>query len=379
MLNSNVAVREILRMNYQRRLIETNANNKISDHFMKNLDNHTIVVQQLIAGVDRLLVRARVVKNHSSYEALRTTSKWKNFKQFIKRFFERGIRDVRVRLSVNGWQFETHTNRLGYIDFDIVLPKKGFQTVEQVQIQIDTLPAKTMYLNSYTENARYGVISDIDDTVLVSHSTKWYRSLWLLLSANEATRMPFDGVSGLYNRLHRAGFGLRGRNPFYYVSSSKWSLYELIHAFFRIQSLPEGHFLLNEHKAFLFTLSEFRDRLIGGKRHFHKLKKIETVLSLYPDLTFVLLGDSGQHDAEIYYRAALQNPDRIKIIYIRHVRRGREQKVKNLCSLLKEKTGIDMILVNDSHQVYKDACVRGLLPEVEVETEEEQSSNQARW
>ncbi len=140
--------------------------------------------------------------------------------------------------------------------------------------------------------ARFGVISDVDDTVLVTGATDAVGMARTVFTGNALSRMTFDGVAELYRALR----GEQG-NPIFYVSSSPWNLYDLLDDFLALNGLPAGPILLRD-----WGLSSIE--LLPTDHHHHKLGTIHAILSTYPDLPFLLLGDSGQQDPEIYAQIA---------------------------------------------------------------------------
>lgn len=158
-------------------------------------------------------------------------------------------------------------------------------------------------------SARFGVISDIDDTVLVSHATSPFKMALLTLLNNAYTRSPFPGVAEFYQALH-AGASGGEQNPIFYVSSSPWNLYDLLVAFMELHKIPPGPLLLRDYG---------RQNLRGFGNREHKRALIEQLLATYPALPFLLLGDSGQEDPEIYAGLVADYPGRFLAIYIRDV------------------------------------------------------------
>jgi len=192
------------------------------------------------------------------------------------------------------------------------------------------------------------LISDIDDTFIVSHSTSLFRKLYNLLTKSVETRRIFKGVVDHYQLLMN-GQSREHSNPFFYVSSSEWNLYDFIVEFCELNELPKGAFLLQDLK------SGFRQLLKqSGGDHRHKEIKIIEILEKYPEYKVVLLGDSGQRDPEIYRSIAAQYPDRVAAIYIRDVRKKskRRKKVKRIGQDLKE-LGIELIYFKDSSKAIK--------------------------
>jgi len=148
--------------------------------------------------------------------------------------------------------------------------------------------------------ARFGLISDIDDTIVSSNVTRKVRMVLTVALTNARTRKPFPGVAAFYRALHA------GVNPVFYVSKSPWNLYPPLLEYLQVQELPVGPVLLRD---------------FGWRREReHKRKAIEDILGAYPALPFVLIGDSGEQDAQIYGDVARRFPGRIRAIYIRALR-----------------------------------------------------------
>ena len=118
----------------------------------------------------------------------------------------------------------------------------------------------------------------------------------------------FPGVAAFYRALER-GAGGSEANPIFYVSSSPWNLHDVIADFLDAQEIPVGPMLL-------------RDWDIGRemmRTRQYKLAQIREIMGTYPSLPFILVGDSGQEDPEIYGELVTEFPGRILAIYIRNV------------------------------------------------------------
>ena len=198
------------------------------------------------------------------------------------------------------------------------------------------------------------MISDVDDTVLVSHVTTFLARLEVFFLRNAYTRKPFEGVAAFYRALQRGGGG-REYNPIFYVSSSPWNIYDLFEDFFRVNGIPAGPFFLRDYgleRNRLFTLS-LRE---------HKRRAIGAILRFYDRLPFILIGDSGQKDAEIYAQAAREFPGRVAAIYIRDVTPRRPHRALNRLARDLRREGVDLLLVADTLEAAHHAVRRGFLP-----------------
>jgi phosphatidate phosphatase APP1 len=210
--------------------------------------------------------------------------------------------------------------------------------------------------------ARFGVISDLDDTVVRTDVASRVRMMKNVFFGNAHTRMPFPGVAAFYRALER-GSGPFANNPFFYVSSSPWNLFEVLAEFLELRRIPAGPLLLRDWGL------ESVDPGEGGHAG-HKTRHIATILKLYPALPFILVGDSGQEDPEIYHRAVREHPERILAVYIRNVSRRPERidAIRQLAAEL-EKSGSTLILADDTLAAARHAASRGwidpaALPEI---------------
>ena len=161
-----------------------------------------------------------------------------------------------------------------------------------------------------SNNADFGVISDIDDTILhtgVVSSLKW-QVIVNTVFKNVFKREPLEGTAEFYHLLHRGDTGEKA-NPIFYVSHSPWNLYRYLKLFLKTNKFPKGPILLR-------TLSSFKNRKSEKPQ---KQKEILNILKTYPQLKCILIGDSGERDADIYIEIAQAMPDRIAAIYLRSV------------------------------------------------------------
>jgi len=120
-------------------------------------------------------------------------------------------------------------------------------------------------------------------------------------------------------------------NPFFYVSSSEWNLYDDLNEFFKHNELPKGAFLLSQIKKWHQLLKT------GKTKHQGKLIRITRILHAFPKQRFVLLGDNSQSDPEIYAALANKFPDNIVAIYLRNIRANKEMPTRLLLDSIQKK------------------------------------------
>ncbi|HEX6324306.1 MAG TPA: phosphatase domain-containing protein, partial [Vicinamibacterales bacterium] len=196
--------------------------------------------------------------------------------------------------------------------------------------------------------AAFGVISDMDDTVLQSNIASFLRAARLVLLENAHTRMPFHGVAAFYRAL-QAGTGLTGPNPIFYVSKSPWNLYDVIAQFLEKQEIPLGPILLRDWDL-------IPERASKG----FKIREIEEIFNTYPEMKFILVGDTTQKDPEIYRDVMRDFPGRVLAVYIRNVSASaaRSTAVKKLAQEAAGE-GAALILADDTKAMAAHAAGQG--------------------
>jgi len=173
---------------------------------------------------------------------------------------------------------------------------------------------------------KLAIISDIDDTFLVSHSSTFFKKIYVMLSKNINKRKIFEDVKTHYTMLSKAGREQDDSfNSFFYVSSSEWNLYDFIDEFARLHDLPKAVIKLKKIKTGL------KDFIKTGRGdHDHKFIKIKDIISFYPNLEYVLLGDDSQHDPYLYERICKTFPMNIRAIYIRQTSSEPKKEVQEV-------------------------------------------------
>jgi phosphatidate phosphatase APP1 len=295
---------------------------------------------------------------------------WRNLKNMYKRFESDEIPGARVRVSLNDASKEVTCDGEGY--FRVALhPAAGIPPGDywrNVQIEVlDTPIANLDIQNVLAEgqiivpptDAQFGVISDLDDTVVKTDVLNLFKMLRNTILHNAYTRLPFEGVAAFYRALQRGTTDTI--NPIFYVSSSPYNLYDVIVEFYRIQDIPLGPVFLRD--------IGFTEHAMGGLDHStHKLTLIQNLLDRYPSLPFILIGDSGQEDAPIYQTIVERNPGRIRAIYIRDVNKpGRAEVVRQVADDL-QKHDVDVLLVDDTVAAAQHAAAKGFITPAALET-----------
>lgn len=206
---------------------------------------------------------------------------------------------------------------------------------------------------------QYGFISDVDDTFLISHSSNLRKRLLVLFTQNARSRKPFEGVVKHYQLLTAGNTTPNAPNPFFYVSSSEWNLYDYLLEFVRVNSLPRGVFLLNVLKQIGGIFQT------GQNNHQTKFTRIVRIIEGFPKQKFVLLGDSSQHDPYIYESLVKHFPQQIHAVYIRDVYAKNKQKVTEVLRNI-EAAGVPICFFSNSADAILHSQKIGLIAAQDV-------------
>ena len=246
----------------------------------------------------------------------------------IHMFRIKPLENVEIKLKFKNMEVTTKTLADGYFRFTIPFSEKlesGWHPYEvSCKIYEYGIVETSEILKPF--ESKVAVISDIDDTFLVSYSGNFLKKLYVLLLKNINKRKVFEDVVPHYQALSRAGQeNETASNSFFYVSSSEWNLYEFIDSFARLHELPKAVIKLKKIKTgisdFLFT---------GRGSHDHKFEKIKDIIMFYPKLEYVLVGDDSQKDPDLYERIVKIFPKNIKAIYIRQTSRSKKSKTQKI-------------------------------------------------
>lgn len=282
-----------------------------------------------------------------------------------RRFETDEMPGMTVRLEYKGAVHETVTDKEGYYKFEIepAAPIESDELYYKIPVEllndegvvIDREESEIMIPPS---DAEYGIISDIDDTVIYSNATNLYKMARTMLVNNAKTRLPFPGVAEFYKSLQRGNDG-KQKNPFFYVSSSPWNLYDLLIDFLDINEIPGGPLMLRD-----FGIQS--DTFIKHDYLGHKFTAIKNILDTYPHLNFVLVGDSGERDAEIYAEVVKNFPERILSIYIRDVASTEKHEAVLQHAEVAKSFGVEMLISKDGAAVARHAADKGLIYQEDI-------------
>ena len=223
---------------------------------------------------------------------------------------------VPVRLTGYGQVLDAITDEEGYFAFEAPIDQALPEATRWESVTLSTpdheaqQPSVVVPVLAPGTNHNWGIISDIDDTVVETGATNFVKNWRRVLVETPSERLAVPGAATLYRTI--AQDHANPVRPFFYVSSSPWNLYGFLTEFMELNGIPHGPMFLKDYGI-------DREQLIGRGHDVHKLEAIGTILAAYPDFKFLLIGDNGQADVGIYARVAAEYRDRVAAVFIRDV------------------------------------------------------------
>lgn len=332
--------------------------------FSKSIDPIQIDGYQSYGTATHLYVIGRALEDEGVN--LEKTGFLSAFKNAYKQFKSDELRHTKLRVTLPDNQvFYTTTDAEGYFivdekvsGLDQHINEEGWLQMtisfDDVQKDIKVVGSNVFYCQMLvpSHTAEYGVISDIDDTILhtgVASVLKW-RLIINTIFKNVSSRVPLKGAPELYQKLHLGASG-KAANPIFYVSNSPWNLYRYLKFFIQDQNFPKGPILLRDFRT------PFEKTPVPEKPH--KQKEVRAILDTYPGLKFILIGDSGEHDVDIYLEVAKEYPDQILAVYLRSVKY--KKKVLRVKAVLQKYETTPAVLVEKSVFAEEHARKLGLI------------------
>lgn len=237
------------------------------------------------------------------------------FAERMRMFLVDNKPDRHMILKLNGQIYRAPaTGDNGHFEFDVALPDNANQCSSWLNASVVTAHGDERQFRSEiqcNENTGVSVISDIDDTIKDSHVLD-KKELMKNTFVREFRDIP--GMAALYQHFARKGY------QFHYVSSSPWQLFPALDVFLQKRGFPKGSMHL---KLVRFKDSSFMNLFATPEEG-----KIPTITALFdrnPQRQFILVGDSGEKDPDIYKTIFKKYPHRVRKILIHDVARKPDQ------------------------------------------------------
>ena len=316
-----------------------------------------------------VFLKGRVMEEEKITDNTKDQSIAGHLKDTYKRYETDEIPHLKLKASFNGKDIETKTDSEGFFEIEFWFDEPIDYNKSGKKVQLELLETKTEDDHKTAEgqifvpgdNPEFGVISDIDDTVMISRINHFFEKLKLMLLQDASDRTPFPGIGAFLHALKLGSDG-KGNNPLFYVSGSEWNLYDLLVNFMEYHDIPAGPLLLKDKG------SGFDAGTLETSDKKYKQQKIKHILDTYPDMKFICIGDSGQHDAETYEKIQEQYPGRLLAIYIRDVTKDkRDREVKEIKKKVEQKD-TEMVLLEETFSAARHALGMGWINKDQLDT-----------
>ncbi|NKE08669.1 MULTISPECIES: App1 family protein [Kocuria] len=255
-----------------------------------------------------------------------------------------------VDVRLGGREFRLVADKGGVIDADLEIALEP--GIHQAELRTEGSSWATSRMTVVSQTQKIGVVSDIDDTVMVTALPRPLLAAWNSFVLNEHARTPTPGMAVLMERLTKKHPGA----PFIYLSTGAWNVAPTLRRFLSRNAYPAGALLLTDWGP--TTDRWFR----SGPRH--KVENLEHLAKDFPDVKWILIGDDGQHDPEIYGEFAQRYPEHVAAVVIRNL--SPAEAVLASGQLLAEDgpripEGIPLIEANDGATIAEKLVEVGLL------------------
>jgi phosphatidate phosphatase APP1 len=249
-------------------------------------------------GWVRVMARALLAPPDTRNRELRLGRGW-------RRFLSAAAAGVRITVEVGGRRHEVVTGRGGYVDavLHADLPP-GWAEARLTTEGQDPVVAQVRVVSP---DAGLGVVSDIDDTVLVTALPRPLLAFWNTFVRHETSRRPVRGMATLYAEIQ----ALHPEAPFFYLSTGAWNVAPVLEQFLARHAFPPGPLLMTDWGP--TAEGWFR----SGREH--KRRELRRLLDELPQVRWLLIGDDGQHDPELYAEAAESSPGQLRGVAIRQL------------------------------------------------------------
>lgn len=223
-----------------------------------------------------------------------------------RNFFTTQVAHLPITVRAGGTELHTTTDRNGYLDLlvrDHGLPP-GWH-----DITIDAKAARPVTARALIvgPHVRHGVVSDVDDTVMITWLPRAFLAAWNTFVRHTNTRQAVPGMPELYRRLRERDPEM----PFFYLSTGAWNIAPVLRRFLARHGFPYGPFLLTDWGPTQTGL--FRSGME------HKKVQLRNLAMTFPQMTWLLIGDDGQHDPIIYDEFAREHPTHVAAIALREL------------------------------------------------------------
>ncbi len=216
--------------------------------------------------------------------------------------------DMELRIGEDVYPLQT--DHEGYFEF---IKPIDPSILESTMIELSSNISNRRYtqslqLDAYNDDVPLGIISDIDDTILMTKVKSFFRikMLFYTIFVNPFRRKPIENAALFY---HKKLASIKGYGPIIYLSNSPWNMYHYLKVFLEYNHFPKGE----------LQLRDFGRQMLKKKPPLtqqNKYVEIEKILRVFSTTKFILVGDTAEKDFDIYTTIMKEHPTRIEDIFL---------------------------------------------------------------
>ncbi|RBP62426.1 phosphatidate phosphatase APP1 [Brevibacterium sanguinis] len=266
--------------------------------------HRTVIAYDSYGGTGWVRVLARLILTPTGQPAADLAASIRGWKSFVNVPLPNDTAWVRV----NDEEHMVTSDRGGIID--TVIPGDFEPGETEIEVWTDGSFVDSATVRIIGEDSTFGIISDIDDTIMVTSLPRPFLAAWNTFVISEHARSPVAGMAVLYDRLTY----MRPNTPILYLSTGAWNAGLTLKRFLTRNLYPMGPLLLTDWGP--TTTRVFR----SGKEH--KRNTLERLSRDFPWMKWLLVGDDGQNDEEIYSEFVENHPENVAAVAIRQLTVG---------------------------------------------------------
>jgi len=275
-----------------------------------------IEVYNCYANSHQVVAEGRVLKRKKSGGVEADDGAFENLKRKLSQFFNREKKDIFLSIDIADSKYQIQSDDEGYFEININVPSK-IDNKSRVEIYLsDDNSTHTTCWPQVPASHGIGVISDFDDTLIVSDVTNKVKLIDNTFMKNYKQRELITPTATQIKSILLK----QKRSAFFVLSSSPDQINQSIHNFLDYHNMPPRSVITKKIQG------DNSYSLL--KQNSYKSEKIQKLIALYPEIKWTLFGDSGEQDREIYSKIAKEYPDNIESIYIRNINNGKLDKIQ---------------------------------------------------
>jgi phosphatidate phosphatase APP1 len=257
------------------------------------------------------------------------------------------LADETAWVRIAGQEHMVTCDRGGVVD--AVIPGEFEPGTVEIEIWTGNSLVDRSQVTIIGQDQTFGIISDIDDTVMVTALPRPFLAAWNTFVLDEHARTPVSGMAVLYDRLTY----LRPDSPIIYLSTGAWNVALTLKRFLSRNLYPDGPLLLTDWGP--TATRAFRSGVE------HKRNSLERLAREFPHMRWLLIGDDGQHDEEIYGEFVDNHPENVAAVAIRQLTSGEAVWAGGRSRRTGRGQGVPWIYASDGAGLASKLTERGIL------------------